>query len=231
MKVIVPLVITSLALLVIQGTAKADVAWSNGSVTGVGSNCDFTGNACPGGDQGWTIFDNFDLSNDETVIAVSYVSDFSVGTPADYQSTNWSLWAVDPLGPFNFLGPVAMGNAVATLTTNDLSATTYTFTVTGLAVDLIPGTYWLGTENVLAGDGAVTLDVMSNGTAVPGYEEQSDDKDYGFTYGSGNTAFEIQNNPEPGSLWLVALAGLAFFVKSRIRPDLKPQIELSPALV
>jgi hypothetical protein len=49
------------------------------------------------------------------------------------------------------------------------------------------------------------------------YEEKSDDQDYQFTYGSGNTAFTIENNPEPGSLWLVMLAGAAFFVKSRIR--------------
>src|ERR1700722_16647391 len=126
MKVIVPLVMTGLVLLVIPGMAKADVAWSNGNVTGVGSNCDFTGNACPGGDEGWTIFDNFSLSNDDTVIGFSYVSDFSVGSAPDYLSTNWSLWSVDPLGPFNFLGPVASGNGVAVLTTNDLSLTTFT---------------------------------------------------------------------------------------------------------
>ena len=227
MKLIVPLVMTCLVLSAVSGTAEADVAWSNGGVTAVGSNCDFTGGACPGGDTGWTIFDNFDLSNDDTVIALTYVSDFSVGSASDYLSTNWSIWSVDPLGPFNFLGPVASGNSVATLTTNDLSATTYTFTITGLAVVLAPGAYWLGTENVLAGDGAVTLDVMSNGTAVPGYEEQSDDKAYGFTYATGNTAFTIENNPEPASLWLVALAGLAFFIKSRIQPRIKQ----TPALI
>jgi hypothetical protein len=213
---------TGLALLVVPWTAKADVIWSNGNATGVGSNCDFNGNPCPGGDDGWTIFDNFDLSNDETVFGFSYVSDFSVGSAPDYLSTNWSLWQVDPLGPFNSIGPVASGNDVAVLTTNDLSVTTYTFTVTGLSVNLAAGTYWLGYENVLAPDGAVTVDAKSDGTALPGYEEESDDQLYQFTYGSGNTAFTIENNPEPGSLWLVALAGAAFFIKSRIRRSPAP---------
>jgi hypothetical protein len=219
MKLMLPLVMASLVPLVIPGTAQAAVAWSNGNVTGVGSNCDFTGGACPGGDTGWTIFDNFDLSNDDTVIAFTYVSDFSVGSSSDYLSTNWSIWRVDPLGPFNFLGPLASGNLVAALTTNDLSVTSYTFTVSGLSVNLPPGTYWLGYENVLEGDGAVTLDAKSDGTALPGYEEESADQDYQFTYDSGNTAFTVENNPEPGSLWLVALAGAAFFTKSRIRPQ------------
>jgi hypothetical protein len=213
---------TCLVLVVAPGTAKADLAYSNGSVTGIGSNCDFNGNPCPGGESGWTIFDNFDLSNDDTVSGFSYVSDFSVGSAPDYLSTNWSIWAVDPLGPFNSRGPVASGNTVAALTTNDLSPTTYTFTITGLSVNLAPGTYWLGYENVLASDGAVTVDVLTNGTVLPGYEEESDDKDYQFTYGSGNTAFTIENNPEPASLWLVALAGVAFLIKSRIRLSLAP---------
>src|ERR1700693_601225 len=138
MKLILPLVIACLVSLAFPGTVQAEVAWNNGNVTGVGSNCDFTGSPCPGGDTGWTIFDNFSLSNDDTVIGFSYVSDFSVGSASDYQSTNWSLWSVDPLGPFNFLGPIASGNSVAALTTNDLSVTTYTFTVTGLSVDLPP---------------------------------------------------------------------------------------------
>jgi hypothetical protein len=218
---------TCLVLLVIPGTAEATVAWTNGTATSIGSNCDFTGGACPGGDTGWTIFDNFGLTTQDTVSGFSYISDFSVGSASDYLSTNWSLWSVDPLGPFSSIGPLATGNTVAALTTNDLSVTTYTFTITGLSVNLPPGTYWLGYENVLAGDGAVTLDVMSNGTSLPGYEEQSGDKEYGFTYTSGNTAFTIENNPEPGSLWLVALAGAAFFIKLRIRPHMK-QI---PALV
>ena len=229
MKVSVPFVMACLVLSVIPRTAEAEIAWSNGNVTGIGSNCDFTGGACSGGEAGWTIFDNFDLSNDDTVIGFTYVSDFSVGSTTDYLSTNWSLWSTDPLGPFNFLGPLASGNAVATLTTNDLSVTTYTFTVTGLSVVLPPGTLWMGDENVLAGDGAVTMDVKTDGTAVPGYEEQSDDKDYGFTDTTGNTAFTIENNPEPGSLWLIALAGApffmlagaAFFIKSRMRVHIK----------
>jgi hypothetical protein len=213
-------------VLVIPGAAEANAVWNNGDATAVGSNCDFTGGACPGGDTGWTIFDNFNLSTADKVSGFSYVSNFLDGSAADYLSTNWSLWSVDPLGPFSSIGPVATGNSVATLDTNDLSLTTYTFTITGLSVNLLPGTYWLGYENVLAGDGAVTLDVMSDGTALPGYEEQSDDQAYGFTYSSGNTAFTIDSNPEPGSLWLVALAGAAFFIKSRIRP----RINNSPAL-
>jgi hypothetical protein len=221
MKVIVPLVMTCLALLVIPGTAKADVVWSNGNTTGDGGNCDFTGNPCPGGDTGWTIFDNFDLSNDDTVSGFSYVSDFSVGSAADYLSTNWSIWAEDPLGFWTLYfneGPMDSGNTVAALTTNDLSPTTYTFTVTGLSLNLSAGTtYWLGYENVLAPDGAVTNDVLTDGTALAGYEEESDDKQYQFTYTTGNTAFTIETNPEPGSIWLVALAGAAFVIKSRIR--------------
>jgi hypothetical protein len=86
--------------MVMPETVEAAVAWSDGNVMGVGSSCDFIGSACPGGDTGWSIFDNFDLSNDDTVVAFSYISDFSVGSASDYLSTNWSLWPVDPLDPF-----------------------------------------------------------------------------------------------------------------------------------
>jgi hypothetical protein len=131
-----------LAPLVIPGTGQAAVAWSNGNVTGFGSNCDFTGNACPGGDTGWSIFDNFDLSNDDTVVAFSYISDFSVGSASDYLSTNWSLWPVDPLGPFQLpwtdcVGESGCGSDDQRSQPDDM---TYTFTVTGLSVNLPPGT-------------------------------------------------------------------------------------------
>jgi hypothetical protein len=228
MKVIVPLVITGLALLVIPWTAKADIAWSNGNIIRPGTSCDSVSSACGG--VGWTIFDDFQLSSDDTVIAFSYVSDFSAGSAADYQSTNWSLWSTDPLGYFASSGLLASGNisdgnaAVAVLTTNDLSLTTYTFTVTGLSVILSPGIYWLGYENVLA-NGAATTDVMTDGAALPTYDEESD-QGYPLQGISGNTAFTIVKNPEPGSLWLVALAGAAFFIKSRIRP----RIKFSPAV-
>ncbi|MGA3240860.1 MAG: hypothetical protein ABSG03_31705 [Bryobacteraceae bacterium] len=109
MRLALPLVIACLAPLVIPGTAEADVAWNNGAVTGLGSNCDFTGNACPGGDTGWTIFDNFDLFHNDTVIGFSYVSDFSVGSASDYLSTNWSLWSVDPLAPSASWDPLLLG--------------------------------------------------------------------------------------------------------------------------
>jgi hypothetical protein len=221
-------------LLVVPGRAKADPAWNNGNAIGPGSNCDLTGNPC-GGVNGWTIFDNFEVSNglypDDTLTGFTYDSDFAAGSAADYQSTNWSLWSVDPLGYFTLvdnLGPMVSGNTVAALTTSDLNATTYTFTVTGLSINLTAGaTYWLGYENVLAPDGAITEDVMTDGTALAGYEQESDDQNYQFTYYSGNTAFTVETTPEPGSLWLVSLAAAALFVKSRMRP----RVRRSPAPV
>ena len=216
MKMLVPLVITCLLLLVIPKPVEAGIIWNNGSVTGAGSNCDFTGGACPGGDTGWTIFDDFELTEEEIVTGLTYDSYFSAGTTADYVSTNWSIYDGDPL-LFGAGALAASGNVVASLSADSFNTTT--FTVTGLYVDLPAGTYWLGYENVLT-SGAVTLDAASNGSALPGFKQESDDQSHPFNYTTGNTVFTIEGAqdvaPEPGSLWLAMLAGAACFAKSRI---------------
>lgn len=214
MKMLVPLVMTGLMLLVFPGMALAGVIWNNGSVTGEGGQCDFTGNACSGGDTGWTIFDDFNLSDEEIVSGLTYDSYFSDGSTSDYVSTKWEIYDGDPL-VFGSDALVASGNSVATLSSDSDEA--ITFTVSGLSVDLTAGTYWLGYENVLESDGAETLDALSNGSALPGFEQESDDlnPENQFTYDTGNTVFTIEGSatPEPASLLLAALAGFACAAK------------------
>jgi len=218
MKTLLSLVMVWLVPLVLPGTAVAGLIWNNGSVSSIGTNCDFTGNACPGGDTGWTIFDDFDLTDEEVVSGLTYDSYFSAGNTSDYLSTNWSIWDNDPLGVFGSLGPVASGNAVATLSSDSDSTTT--FTITGLSSDLTAGTYWIGYENVVSG-AAVTYDVLSNGSSLAGFEQESDDQQNQF-HEAGNTVFTIEGvappaTPEPSSFWLAGLIGAACFAKWRLK--------------
>lgn len=233
MKIILPLVTAGLLLLVVPGTGAASVVWNNGAITGAGGQCDFTGGACRGGGDGFTIVDDFNLSDEIVVSGFTYDSFFFDGIPVDYSSTNWAIYDGDPI-TFGSAALVASGSAVAALSADSCSSpytcTTTTFTVSGMSLDLAAGEYWLGYENVLTG-GAETVDVYTLGSGVnpiPGFEQIDDQSRSGdSTYDTGDTAFTIEgappippppsSAPEPSSLWLGAVAASACFVKSRSR--------------
>lgn len=218
MKIVFPLIITGLITLN-TSPAHANTIWNNGTPSGGTTNCDSSPDLCHGepGNQGWTMYDDFVVSSDVTVTGMTYDSTFPNGSPSDYISSNWSIWAADPIATY-VSGPLFSGNAVAVLSTDTSGTVTATqFTITGLSLDLTPGIYWLGYENVLQNDGADTVVVLSNGVAQPGYEQISDDGTTQFNY-AGNTVFSIQGGapppppptPEPSGCILAGLGVVLF---------------------
>jgi len=211
------------------GMLQATVLWSNGSPTTAGL-CEGQCGAAP---VPLTIFDNFTAaSNGWTATGFDY-SDFFVNTStAQYTGTKWSIWSGDPLqgGKVVASGTATLG-AGANLSITSCSGPNNCLaqiTVTGLSVQLNPGTtYYLGTSSIEFG-GAVTNRALAAGNGLPGYE-QSNGSTTGavgsmWTPGAGDqtvagadTAFDIiGTTPEPGtiSLMTLAIAGL-FLVKNR----------------
>jgi len=170
MKITLTFVMVGLLTVSYSRTAKAGSIWSNGLALQISTNCDSSPDVCNGlpGNSGWTIYGNFIITAATTITGFSYDSFFLVGSPADYLSTNWSIWAVDPITSLASSSPLASGNAVATLSTDSFATA---FTVSGLNLNLTNvGTYWLGYDNVLnSSDSAETLAVLSNGSNLSGY--------------------------------------------------------------
>lgn len=197
---------------VLSGEAEATTLWNNGAAFGPLNACNSSG-PCSGA-SGWTVYDDFILTDAAIVTGFSFASIFTAGTAADYQATMWSLWSSDP---FTAAGPVAQGTDVAVLSPNVASTTL--FTVTGLNVTLGPGTYWLGVQNLLTGT-AVTGAAASAGNGLPGYK-QSDALVGGccrYNIAGNDAAFTVEGDPlpEPGTMRLLAL-GLAGLVLTRNR--------------
>jgi hypothetical protein len=232
MKITLSLVIVGLLTISYSQTAKADSIWSNGLPLQLSTNCNSSPDMCNGypGNTGWTVYDNFNITSATTITGFSYDSFFLVGSAADYLSTNWSIWATDPvtsLASLPPLPPLATGNAVATLSPDSFATA---FTVSGLNLDLTnPGTYWLGYNNVLnSSDSAETLAVLSDGSNLSGYEQASNDGQVTFNE-SGNTVFSINGaldpnvdppTPEP-STWALAGLGLGYFIRRAVRSQVR----------
>jgi len=230
MKITLPVVMIGLLTVSFSRTAKADSIWSNGLALSISTNCNSSPDMCngPAGNTGWTVYDNFNITSATTISGFSYDSFFLVGSAADYLSTNWSIWATDPIGSLGSLPPLASGNAVATLSPDSFATA---FTVSGLNLDLTtPGTYWFGYDNVLnSGDSAETLAILSDdATDLPGYEQASNDGSIMFNQ-SGNTVFSINGTldansdpptPEP-STWALAGLGLGYFIRRAVRSQVR----------
>ena len=233
MKITLPLVMVGLLAVSYSRTAKADSIWSNGLALSISTNCNSSPDMCngPAGNTGWTVYDNFNITSATTITGFSFDSFFLIGSRADYLSTNWSIWALDPITSLAFrFPPLTSGNAVATLSADSF---TTAFTVSGLNLDITtPGTYWLGYDNVLnSSDSAETLAVLSNGSNLSGYEQASSDGLVTFNE-SGNTVFSINGaldsdggggdppTPEP-STWALAGLGLGCFIRRAVRSQVR----------
>jgi hypothetical protein len=177
MKITLTLVMVGLLAVSYSRTAKADSIWSNGVALPISTNCDSSPDVWngPAGNTGWTVYDNFNMTTATTITGFWFNSFFLIGSPADYLSTNWSIWALDPITSLAFsFPPLASGNAVATLSPDSFATS---LTVSGLNLDLTNvgtywtnvGTYWLGYDTVLnSSDSAETLAVLSNGSDLSG---------------------------------------------------------------
>lgn len=224
MKNIVPLVMTLMTVAVGPKAAKADIIWNNGNPLSISTTCNSTPDVCPGGHTGWSVFDTFNVSDSSTVSGITFGGSFIGGGDAsNYLSTNWSIWDEDPLGVFSFLGPIASGNTVAALSPIAVGADTATdFSITGLSVDLAPGTYWIGYQNVMDNSGTGTVAVLTDNTTDPDhqYELGSDDQAVQLQE-SGYTDFTIFGSldsppaPEPATWMMGCVAMGGFFLAFR----------------
>jgi hypothetical protein len=157
-----------------------------------------------------------------------------MGSAADYLSTHWSIWALDPVTSLAFsFSPLASGSAVATLSTDSSGAVTVTgFSVRGLNLDITTlGTDWLGYDDALnSSASAKTLAVLSNGANLAGYEQTSNDGSVTFNE-SGNTVFAINGAPDSSggggppapepSTWALTGLGLGCLVRRAVRTRLR----------
>ncbi|CAH0351120.1 PEP-CTERM sorting domain-containing protein [Aquabacterium sp. CECT 9606] len=191
------IVLSSIALAasMLAGVSHAAVAYDNGSIGPSTSWCVSGVNQCGG--ASWTIADNFTLT---TATVLTGFENWNLGAPAIYVSTNWRIWANQPT---SLSETIASGNAVATIT-EDAGFTLAS--VSGLAVSLNAGSYWIGFNHILSADNPWTYVTSSSGqaNAVQLYE--------GGVNVSGLTdaAFRLHTSavPEPESVALI-LAGLA----------------------
>jgi hypothetical protein len=210
----------TLGVLPLCGTLSAATLWDNGlSVNSYSGLCSSGTGVC-GGSGSWMILDDFSLASSATITGFTYYSvfynDFSYSSSAaDYQFTLWSLWASHPYG-----GGAPIGSGVATAVLGPEVNGATPFTVGGLNLAVGPGTYWLGTMNVLGG-AALTVFAQGSGGGLLGVL-QTDNAGSQFTYSGFDSAFRIEGHtggavPEPGTLSLLGVAGamLALTKKKR----------------
>jgi hypothetical protein len=210
-------------LLMAVGSVQGAPLWSNGSVisTPVTTLCDGT---C--GASTVTIFDNFTVGPSGWFVTGFDYTDFQLNhftTPPVYSSTNWEIFNGDPLSGGVL---VASGNSVASLGTANCALGSgvpsgtclVQFTVSGIAVNLTSGTYYIGTASLLSG-GSSMYRALAFGNGLTGYESSNGSTSgstgstwttgsSNTTFPTGDTAFDINGtvNPEPGTLTLMALA-------------------------
>jgi hypothetical protein len=180
----------------------ADLLFDNGTPFIDSNRCDQGPTGC-GGTGTWTYYDNFNLAAPSTITEFDYQDFFQAGGPANYMTTNWSLWNGDP---FTAGAPVASGSSVATLTPSSPS-NAYLFTVTGLNQPLPAGVYWLGINNTVTNN-AITTTYSTTGV-LPG-ARHSDGGTEMFT-NRPDRVFRIYGTqvPEPGCALLASLAAIS----------------------
>jgi hypothetical protein len=213
-------VVLGIALFV-ASSANATVLYDNGPVAGNAGACDQQTDNC-GGD-GWTIYDDFQISAASTIDGFTYYSYPLTGDfTGDYTGTQWSIWGADPLHNYSS-GPVFSGTTLGTASPEEDGSVL--ITITSLNIDLSAGKYWLGTSNDMSNSNDITTYAFTNN----GFADAEQSTDAGVFFNSGNladAAFTIDGPgasavPEPSSLSLLVLGlGLiaaAFYSGRRVR--------------
>ncbi|RVU03853.1 PEP-CTERM sorting domain-containing protein [Novosphingobium umbonatum] len=199
----------------------ATTLWDNGGPAAASNWCSSSGYSCGG--LGWNIYDDFSLTAASTISGFTYNSYYYSGS---YNSTNWSIWASNPVTSFA-AGPLFSGNSIGTNTATG-SRTALT-TVTGLNISLASGTYWLGIQN--NANGGLTSYITSGQTLL-NRASQSTNSGIFYNPSISDAAFTIQGSltsavaavPEPATWALMILGfGVVAHAMRRAKAQAKAQ--------
>lgn len=186
-------------------SSHAGILFDNGAASGASNpaRCD---SKCGGSAPQFIIYDDFALSSASNVAGFTYNSyDYEGSLATDYTGTIWSIWNENPA-----LGgtPVFSGTTVGVVSSGVDGS--LLVTVTGLDIDLAPGTYWLGTSN---NEDDPSGDITIYALASNGFSdaEQSTTADAFSATGLPDAAFTIEGSasataPEPTSFTLFGSA-------------------------
>ncbi|MGX9698099.1 PEP-CTERM sorting domain-containing protein [Janthinobacterium lividum] len=187
-----------IALVVTLGTSLAHAnVISNGSPTSPSKRCITGPNSC-GGSGTWTVYDQFTT---DSAVTVTGFANWNAMTRGVYSVTNWSIWSSTPMA--NSRLPLASGSSIAAFS---ITAGHTLASIDGLSVKLAAGSYWLGINHQLLGNGYWEYFASDNGQSNA---MQHDGASRAF-YDRPDMAFTVTTAvPEPET-YAMLLAGLAF---------------------
>ncbi len=185
-------------LLFICDSAYAALLFNNGNLAYDSGKCDQGPNGCGISDGGrFTVFDNFELSNDSIISGFDYNDYFHNGT--GYIETEWSIWTNLPTSSDGHI--IYSGTNEATLS-NGLGGSSL-FTISDLSLELSNGIYWLSISNTVV-PGTLTTYATTDRTGLVGGACQYDGRYCFSTY--YERVFSIYGTPVPlpAAFWLFA---------------------------
>jgi hypothetical protein len=191
--------------------SQATLLYDNGDTDNLSADtrCDAGPDVCPEGDGfTWTVYDDFTVTGDSTITSISYTDWFFTGDPSNYLTTNWSIWDSAPslTGSALYSG-AAVASLASTGVVSTEGAEQYTFTITGLSLDITGGTtYWFGNSNVTTNNSITTYaavgDIDGTGDAIAVSDGIGGPVIYG---GKAERDFKVYGVPAPASLALFGL--------------------------
>ena len=183
--------------------AKASTIYNNGAAASDSTRCAEDSGQCDGT---WTVFDDFVVSSASTVTDIFWTSTFYGGL-SDFNGIRAWIYDADPVfGGGNLLHTIGTqgGNPSANGGFFDVQ-------LTGLSINLLAGTYWLGMQHDTTSNYA-TVACISGGCGNTGTSTQWQNDGAGFRNADGKEyAFRLESVPDSGSALALLSFGLIAF--------------------